>query len=36
MFVVKSAIIFGSQNDQNYVIALGFAKYNTVVYYEYV
>jgi hypothetical protein len=32
VFVVKSAIIFGSQDSRNYVIALGFAKYDIVIY----
>ncbi|KAG1853785.1 hypothetical protein C8R48DRAFT_675730 [Suillus tomentosus] len=29
---VKSAILFGSQDNRNFVIALGFAKYNMIVY----
>jgi hypothetical protein len=31
-FAVKSAILFGSQDNRNFVIALGFAKYNMIVY----
>jgi len=32
MFVVKSAIIFGAQANRNFVLAVGFAKYDMVIY----
>ena len=32
MFVVKSAIIFGAQDNRNFVLAVGFAKYDMVIY----
>lgn len=31
-FAVKTTILFGSQDNRNFVIALGFAKYNMIVY----
>jgi hypothetical protein len=32
MFVVKSAIIFGAQDNRNFVLAIGFARYDMVIY----